>query len=71
MSAIFRDALNTPQARRMLLELKAYTHTLPETLMIGAQHVVNYMEVKATKDERDKGREPLKPAKGVKPDRGY
>ncbi len=66
MSDHFRDALDTPAARRMLLELMAYTHSLPETLQLGANHLLNHMQVKATAEERAKGREPVKPAKGVK-----
>ena len=34
--------------------------------MIGAQHLLNYMQVKATAEERAKGREPVKPAKLTK-----
>lgn len=64
MSEHFRQALDTPPARRMLLELMAYTHTLPETLQLGANHLLNHMQVKATETERKKGREPQKPAKG-------
>jgi hypothetical protein len=67
VSEHFRDALGTTAARRMLLELMAYTHTLPETLQLGANHLLNHMQVKATASERAKHREPVTPAKGVKP----
>lgn len=66
MSEVFKQALDTVPARRMLLELKAYCHALPETLMLGANHLLNHMEVKAGEQERDKLRDPVKPAKGVK-----
>lgn len=66
MSQAFKHALTTPDGRRMLLEMKAYTHSLPESLMIGAQHIVNWMEVKANAEERAKGRDPIKPAKLTK-----
>lgn len=65
VSDVFTVALGTKEARAMLLEAKAYTHGLPETLMIGAQHLLNWLEVKATAAERAKHREPVKPAKGV------
>ena len=62
MSEHFKQALDTVAARRMLLELKAYTHTLPETLMLGANHLLNHMEVKAGEEDRAKLRGPAKPA---------
>ena len=64
MSQPFRDALSTVASRRMLLELMAYTATLPESLMLGANHLLNHMQRKATEEERATGREPQKPAKG-------
>lgn len=64
MSQAFKNALSTPDGRRMVLETKAYTHTLPESLMIGAQHLLNWMEVRATAEERKKGRETATEAKG-------
>ena len=65
MSDTFKTALSTPDGRRMLLELQAYCHALPETLMLGANHLLNHMQVKAGEQERAKGREPVKPAQGV------
>ena len=64
MSQPFRDALSTAAGRRMLLELMAYTATLPESLMLGATNLLTPMQRKATEEERAKGREPQKPAKG-------
>ena len=66
MSDTFRNALSTPEGRRMLLELIAYSSRLPETLMLGAQHLIGYMQTKASEEERAKGRAPVKPALGVK-----
>ena len=57
MSNAFKDTLSGPQAKRMLMEAKAYTHALPETLMVGAQHLLNWMEVKANADDLRKARE--------------
>ena len=62
----FKEALDGAAARRMMLELMAYTHTLPETLQLGANHILNHMQVQANKEERAKGKEPIAPAKGVK-----
>ena len=66
MSESFRQALDTPAAKRMLLELFAYCHQLPETLQLGANHLLNHMQYKASEQERARMREPIKPAKGVK-----
>lgn len=66
MSQAFKGALGTQDGRRMLLELMAYTHTLPESLQLGANHLLNHMQVKATAEERNKGREPRKPARLTK-----
>lgn len=67
MSEHFRQALDTPAGRRMLIELLAYTHTLPESLMLGANHLLNHMQVKATETERKQGRTTTSPAKGRLP----
>jgi len=60
----FAESLNNAAGKRMLLELFAYCHALPETLQLGANHIVNHMQVQATKEERARGREPRKDAKG-------
>jgi len=65
MSQVFKVALGSKEARQMLLDAKAHAQSLPETLMLGAQYMLGWMEVKATAEERAQGKEPVKPAKGV------
>lgn len=72
MSAAFKSALTSVDGRRALLETKVYALTLPETLRDGALHLLTWMELRATADERKKWDVEQKEAKGrVKSGRGH
>lgn len=65
MADHIKIALQTKEARLMMIDARRHTSTLPETLMLGADHILSWLELQATREERAKSKEPVKPAKGV------
>ena len=49
--------VKSPGATLVLGDLITYTHTLPETLQLGANHLLNHIQFKALALDREKRRE--------------